>query len=369
MEIKPNLRVLNKIAPTLGGVLHFIRHYLKEIAVALVLAIVGAVAIDRYQHYVRTQTALTNLKAVATLVALDTKGRSIGQGSGFFIKSHGMLVTNYHVIKGATDMIAHMPSGAFYKLKGILDIDERADIAILQFDASDTPSVKKLGDSDELQIGEEVYAIGAPVGLEGTLSTGNISSPLQQVDGKRFIQFTAPISPGSSGGGLFNGAGEVVGITAASRAIRSGPQAGLAQNLNLAVPINDLKNALNGGVSSLVKESPALYYSQGSLADNRKAWNKAIGYYQKALILDDNYVDAYIGLGGDYYEKGNFDLEVENYLKATQAEPNNDNAFWLLGTAYEDIGQFDKAIDAYIRALLIYQNIIESFMEFVFFYV
>ena len=332
---------------------HLIQHYLKEITIALVLALVAAIAIDRYQYYIRTQSTLANLKAVATLVALDSKGDTISQGSGFFIKPNGILVTNYHVIKGAADVIAHLPSGAFYKLKGIRDTNERADIAILQFDASDTPSVKGLGDSDELKIGDEVYAIGAPVGLEGTLAGGNVSNPLQRIDGESFIQFTAPISPGSSGGGLFDIAGKVVGITAASRNIPSGSQAGLAQNLNLAVPINDLKSELSDGASSLVKGSPALYFSQGSLAENKKDWDKAIGYYRKAILLDDSYAPAYLGLGWDYYQKGDFQAEVDNYLKATVAAPTDDQAFYYLGGAYEDQGQFDRAISAYIKALQI----------------
>lgn len=348
--------ILESTLHTLRGGWHFIRHYLKEIIIALVLAVVAAIAIDRYEHYVRTQTTLANLKAVATLVVMDSQGNTISQGSGFFITPNGVLVTNYHVIRKAADVIAHLPSGAFYKLKGIRDTDERADIAILQFDASDTPAVRALGDSDELKIGDDVYAIGAPVGLEGTLAAGNVSNPLQSVDGKHFIQFTAPISPGSSGGGLFDAAGEVVGITAASHNIPSGTQAGLAQNLNLAVPINDLKSELSDEASSLVKESPALYYSQGALADNKKEWDKAISYYRKAVILDDKYAAAYIGLGGDYYEKGDFQSEVDNYLKAALAAPNDDYALYLLGTAYEDVGQFDKAISAYSKALEVNPN-------------
>ena len=158
---------------------HFIRHYLKEITIALVLAVVAAIAIDRYQHYIRTQTTLANLKAVATLDVLDSKGATISQGSGFFIKPNGVLVTNYHVVKGAADIIAHLPSGAFYKLKGIRDTDEQADIAILQFDANDTPAVKALGDSDEVKIGDEVYAIGAPVGLRGRLQRAMSATPFK----------------------------------------------------------------------------------------------------------------------------------------------------------------------------------------------
>jgi hypothetical protein len=69
------------------------------------------------------------------------------------VRPHTELRGDYHVIKGAADVIAHLPSGAFYKLNGIRDTNARADIAILQFDASDTPAVKGLGDSDELKIG------------------------------------------------------------------------------------------------------------------------------------------------------------------------------------------------------------------------
>jgi tetratricopeptide (TPR) repeat protein len=130
----------------------------------------------------------------------------------------------------------------------------------------------------------------------------------------------------------------------------------LAQNLNLAVPINDLKSELTDEASSLVKESPALYFSQGSLAQNKKEWDKAISYYRKAILLDDSYAPAYIGLGWDYYQKGDYHAEVDSYLKATVAASNDDLAFYYLGGAYEDLGQFDKAIDAYTKALQINPN-------------
>jgi tetratricopeptide (TPR) repeat protein len=238
-------------------------------------------------------------------------------------------------------------------LKSILVADEKADIAILQFDATETPSVVGLGDSDRLQVGEEVYAIGTPAGLEGTVSTGNISNPARRINGRSFIQFTAPISPGSSGGALFNRGNEVVGVTAAIWNIPSWPQAGSAQNLNLAAPINIYKEVLTGGATSLLRESPALYYSLGNLADDKKEWDKAIKYYKRALSLDDKYADAYLGLGDNYYEKGDFELEVQNYEKATHADPQNRDTFYHLGTAYEDVGKYEEAVAAYQRALKI----------------
>jgi tetratricopeptide (TPR) repeat protein len=188
--------------------------------------------------------------------------------------------------------------------------------------------------------------------LESTYSTGTVSNPSREINGQSFIQFSAPISPGSSGGGLFDRDGEVIGITGASANISTGPQAGLAQNLNFAVPINRVKNTLNPeGGHELKANSPGYYYSLGNLADNKRQWDKAIHLYAEALSSDPKYTDAYMGLAGDYYEKGNYPLEVSNYEKAAVSDPENSDAWYYLGSAYEDVGDFDHAIAAYNKAL------------------
>lgn len=336
----------------------FFRHYSKEIGIALALAIVAAVIIEplwaRHERRHKQQAIENDLKAVATLEVFDSRNKPLGQGSGFFITPSGVLVTNFHVIKGAGNVIAHLPSGAYYTLRTFGPKDEKADIAVLQFDARETPSIKGFGDSDLIKIGDEVYALGTPNGLEATYSAGTISNPSRQVDGQTFIQFSAPISPGSSGGGLFDSDGDVVGITAASENIRTGPQTGMTQNLNFAVPINRVKRTLNPeGGYELQKDSPGYYYSLGNLADNKKQWDKAIQLYSKALSSDPNYTAAYMGLAGDYYDQGIYQLEVSNYEKAVASDPDNVDALYYLGTAYEDVGEFDKAIEAYNKALTI----------------
>jgi tetratricopeptide (TPR) repeat protein len=331
-------------------VFEYIKHYSREIIIALVLAVVAAIGLDVFNSWSLQRRIDHDLKAVATIHAFEN-GKEISQGSGFFLNSHGLLATNFHVIKGASRILAKLSSGAFFELQSIRSIDEQADIAILQFDATETPAVMGLGNSDEIVIGDKVYTIGTPVGHEGTLSYGNISNPNQG----GFIQFTAPISPGSSGGGLFAENGFVIGITSAAMNILSGEQAKAAQNLNLAVPINKLKNVIEGG-QHIVHGSPDFYYALGSMADNKQKWDDAIENYKKAIELDDKYADAYYGLGGDYFQKGNFELELQNYEKAVQLAPDNADYQFYLANAYEDTGRYLEAIKGYKRVLSIDAN-------------
>jgi tetratricopeptide (TPR) repeat protein len=166
------------------------------------------------------------------------------------------------------------------------------------------------------------------------------------LDRRRFIQFTAPISPGSSGGGLLNQNGYVIGITTGSVNIREGPQAGLAQNLNYAVPINDLRATI-AGTQKVFQGSAVDYYLQGKLADDQRNWDQAVISYSKAIELDSNYTDAYIGLGGAYYEKGNYELELKNYLEAASRDPKDADAYYCLASAYEDVAQYGEAMKAF----------------------
>jgi S1-C subfamily serine protease len=333
-----------------AGLKSFIKRFSKEIVIALVFAILAGIIIEWWIHWSRKQAIQRNLKAVATILVYGKDHKLISQGSGFFINSTGLLATNAHVINGAVEIIAQLPSGAFYNYREIKSTDPDADIAILQFDARETPTVSGMGNSDELFVGQAVYAMGTPIGQEGTVSGGNVSNPSQNLHGRKFIQFTAPISPGSSGGGLFNDDGEVIGITAASLNILSGSQVGQAQNINLAVPINDVKTTVTGN-QNLSQGSATYYYAQGLLADNQKLFDTAIAFFKKAIELNNKYTEAYMGLAIVYYEKGEFELELQNNYLAAQADTSNAEAFYYLGTAYEDIGQFDNAIIAYKKSL------------------
>ena len=174
--------------------------------------------------------------SVVSIIMLDKGRHPILQGSGFFLSKRGLVLTNYHVIRTGSSAVIKLPDGALFAVDGVLASDKERDVAVIKAHGNDFRPLP-LGDSDRLQVGEEVVAIGNPLSLESTVSNGIVSAVRTiKAEGGTFLQTTAPISPGSSGGPLFNMAGEVVGITTSR--IEGG------ENLNLAIPINDAKDTI-----------------------------------------------------------------------------------------------------------------------------
>jgi S1-C subfamily serine protease len=180
-------------------------------------------------------------------IIMSEKGSPIAQGSGFLISKDGIIVTNYHVIESGDSAVVKLPDGAVFLVDGVLAADKIRDLAVIKTYGK-TFRTLTLGDSDRIQVGEEVVAIGNPLSLESTVSNGIVSGiRTAEKEGRKYLQITAPISPGSSGGPLFNMAGEVVGIT--TLYLNGG------ENLNFAIPINDAKRLLVE-TSSKVQDLP-----------------------------------------------------------------------------------------------------------------
>jgi serine protease Do len=165
-----------------------------------------------------------------------------GLGSGFIINQDGYLVTNFHVIEGETQIsvaVYHQRDGQLeprvYKQVRIVAINKFQDMALLKIDDKDAPKFKYvlLGSADNLAVGESVFAIGSPLGLERTVTEGILSTKTREFEGELYLQTTAQINPGNSGGPLFNMAGEVVGIT--NMKITFG------EGLGFAIPIEGVK--------------------------------------------------------------------------------------------------------------------------------
>jgi len=145
-----------------------------------------------------------------------------GLGSGFFINEEGFLITNFHVIEGETQIsleVYHQKDGQLerrtYKQVRIVAINKFEDLALLRIEDKDAPKFKyvPMGSADALAVGERVFAIGSPLGLERTVTEGMLSTKTRQMQGELYLQTTAPINPGNSGGPLFNMSGEVIGVT------------------------------------------------------------------------------------------------------------------------------------------------------------
>jgi serine protease Do len=170
-----------------------------------------------------------------------------GLGSGFFVNPDGYLITNFHVIEGETEISVEVYSqdsnGQLdrdtYKQVRIVAINKFHDLALLHIEDKNTPKFKyvTLGSSDALNVGDEVFAVGSPMGLERTVTEGILSTKTRELEGELYLQTTTQINPGNSGGPLFNLAGEVVGVT--NMKIMFG------EGLGFAIPVELVKNFLD----------------------------------------------------------------------------------------------------------------------------
>ena len=172
--------------------------------------------------------------SVALIVMEDENGQPLCLGSGFFVRSN-MLVSNFHVVEGAAGgYVKLIDRKKKYPIIGLSAVDQVHDLALISISETSAPSLP-VSEVESLVIGDEIYAVGNPQGLEGTFSQGIVSG-LRTVRTSKLLQITAPISPGSSGGPVLNQKGEVVGVAVAT--FKGG------QNLNFAIPANYVRDLL-----------------------------------------------------------------------------------------------------------------------------
>jgi len=317
--------------------------------------------------------------SVMVVESLDAKGSITTLGSGVVI-GPGRVVTNRHVIEdGVSFKVEH--DGKIWPAK-LVRVDPEHDLAELSVAELNAPVVR-IRSSSTLAVGEKVYAIGAPEGLELTISEGLISG-LRDFGKDRVIQTSAATSPGSSGGGLFDAEGRLVGIT--TFYLKGG------QSLNFALP-GEWALALcqqpTIGPPPLRADSTSFQaltwfvigyqafqagnyaaaahaYEQTVRLDPDKAqpwiglgiayddlgqYDKAVGAFQEAIRLKPEDEDAWLELGGTYGELGQYDKEKGAEQGAIRLKPNVEMAWYLLGSAYGELGQYDKAVSAEQEAI------------------
>ncbi|MGD1008267.1 MAG: trypsin-like peptidase domain-containing protein, partial [Ignavibacteriaceae bacterium] len=285
--------------------------------------------------------------AVVVIQAYNANNELVKQGSGVVISDKGYVVTNYHVLEGC-EKIEVLHGKEVIPYVDIIGIDVEKDILILKIDKKKFPSIK-IGDVKKISIGQTVYAIGSPLGFENTISEGIISGLRNdESTGRNFIQITASISPGSSGGAVVNEKGELIGISTLT--------ATEGQNLNFAIPINDV---LGIKIGSFLKDDSykdyELFYS-GYYADKKGNYQEAIDYFTNYLIKYPNDANAYSNRGIAKADLEDYRGAIQDYNQAIEINPNYAGAYYNRGIAKADLEDYRGAIQDYNQAIEINPN-------------
>lgn len=208
-----------------------------------------------------------NSQSVVVVVGLNGASNEILQGSGVVVDDE-RVITNCHVAKSAATTVIKLAGKRYPATLLRFDDNPLHDLCLLAVENLHVPAIP-LAAVESIKVGQKVYALGAPRGLDLTLSEGIVSSMRKQ-DDSHYIQTTASISPGSSGGGLFNDSGALIGITTF--------QADEGQNLNFAVPVDWVKNLLEK------KESMAMLGAE-ALDDLRGTWQCATSKAKTKILF------------------------------------------------------------------------------------
>ena len=276
--------------------------------------------------------------SVVVIHVSDAAGEPVSLGSGI-VSSRATVITNCHVAQAGPQLGASHLGKSFAATLQYADTDR--DLCQLSVPKLDAPSVS-LGDSKNLKVGQRVYAVGAPNGLELTLSEGLISA-LRSVANLRYIQTTASISHGSSGGGLFDAQGRLIGIT--TFYVSDG------QNLNFALPAD--------WIQGLPERARAEAQANVNASNEESDWGlraaalKDKSDWQGLLQLSERWVKSrpknatgWFSLGLAYGGLGQYSKALEAGQEAVRLDPQYGTAWFNLGVYYGRLGQYSKALEA-----------------------
>ena len=303
--------------------------------------------------------------SVVIVFTYDNKGEFLKLGSGFFISQSGDIITNYHVLQGASSAEVKTSDGKTYPITYIIARDEQNDIIRL---SADIPSkyVLPLSLSETIpEVGERIIVYGSPLGLENTVSDGIVSAIRDIPDYGRIIQITAPISPGSSGSPVLNMNGEVIGI-ATFQFIEG-------QNLNFAIPSERIANLILSKEKKTFTSEELFGQEEKNKKDSdyaceaadkafyfidKREYEKALTYLEIAIKTDISSLKAwaYLQIGFCYLYLKNHTKALEAYKQAIHIDPDDARAHNNLGVVYIQLGFYKDAIEAFKQAIRIDPN-------------
>jgi tetratricopeptide (TPR) repeat protein len=293
--------------------------------------------------------------SVVSVLTYDAKGEPLISGSGFFIRT-GEVVTNMHVIRGAHRVEIHTleGKGRTYPVAGALAVDEEADLALLSVELPAERSRPLTFASTLPDEGEQVFVIGNPLRLEGSVSDGIVSAVREVPDLGRIIQITAPVSHGNSGSPLLNMRGQVIGIVTVK--VTNG------QNINLAlgvariaaltkVPLLSFDQIAAKNKTGTQPELLAeLWYRGGIDSLWLGNYDSALNYFETAANRNPRRPETWIQIGYCKAKQGRNDEAIRAYRRALQLKPTSADTYNKMGDAYFYGAHFGEAIDAYRQA-------------------
>jgi len=302
--------------------------------------------------------------AVVTVMTYDKDNNPLGQGSGFFIDTNGLLVTNYHVIEGAYYGIIKTHNGKKYPIKYVVSDNKYTDLIKVIVDIPRS-SLRWINVTGELpSIAERVVVVGSPMGLELTVSEGIVSAVRQIPDVGKILQISAPISSGSSGSPVVNMKGKVIGVVSFYLA--------KGQNLNFAVPSQYLINLKPTRIPKTISEwtqivdQKATMQRKGRLlvyADPEKARVRILNikpkFYQGIMLKPGKYL---IEVSADGYKMKKIWIKIEpgedknlkiSLEKVPHSLTKDPQELIVIGFSYAEKKEYQKAIEAFKQAILI----------------
>ncbi len=317
-----------------------------------------------------------NRKGVVTLVAYGENKEEITRGTGFAVKENMLIATSYHLVSNAYSVQGRNFKGKKVKVEGVIAVDKELDIAILKIKGK-IPALL-LGNSDELEMGKRIFALGSNESQEITASEGTILELIEITPYQKLFSPSLSFQNGFSGGPLLDMNGQALGINIS-----------LERGLQFTVPINKVKPLIKiGQVTPFKSWSHEDYLSslEGALLAGRffslidepgkavnyleklskarsddieinmhlaatyeklRRYESAISIYKKVIQLDEKRSEAYFGLGMTYLKMRRLENAVSPLEKTVQLNPKNIEAHYQLANAYEELQEFSKAAEMY----------------------
>jgi tetratricopeptide (TPR) repeat protein len=300
--------------------------------------------------------------SIVVIITYNREGKTLGQGSGFFINKEGDVITNFHVLQEASRAVIRTTDGKEYPIEKVLAEDKEGDLIRVSADIP-KEAAKPLPVTTELPVvGERVIVIGTPLGLDKTVSDGIVSAVRNIPTFGNIIQVTAPISPGSSGSPVINMKGEVIGI--ATFFVVAG------QNLNFAIPGERIARLATSRGETLSEREEGRIKDWLASAEGlytiglRYLWaedcEKALPYFVETIKRNPEHGQAYFQIGYCLARLGHYTKAIESYQQAVRINPKDADIHNNLCVAYGMVGRYDAAIESCKRAIQLKSDLAEA---------